>query len=557
MNIRPRLCSTIVVTVVLGLSACGSSKSSTSDSSAPGASTAASDSAAPVDTGPTGTGTASAVGTAGKSIDTLRTAFYNDMQVPDPDIFYEVEGNQVVMSTYEGLLRYELGGTTKIEPLLAESYTVSPDSLMYTFKLRSGVKFVDGTPFDSAAAKFSFERRVKVNNAPAYMLTEVASLETPDPLTFIVKLKKPVAAFLDYLACPYGPKMLSPALIKAHDKGGDSAQEWIRTNSAGTGPYALSEFTLGQRYVMTALPGYWGTKPTVGAVEISIVPDASTQTLQLEGGDLDFLHALPLATIDDFRSKKGFEVVTFPAFQKTQLKVNPNKAPFGDKALRQALRQAIDRKKLIPEVFGEVATISTSLLPAGMLPAGMGKDDYTYDPAPLKAMVAKLPADQRKLVMGYSQGNVNDARLAESIGSALKDAGLEITIKPIPLAVIFDLRNTPASAPNLLLETANPDASHPDTWARIFYNTEGFLNYVRGGVKTADAEMDLGLGSVDIPTMQGHYAKAADLLFDDATFLTMADVKAVYVVRKGLAGFGSTAAAPISLNVSGVTDSGS
>ena len=350
--------------------------------------------------------------------------------------------------------------------------------------------------------------------------------------------------------------MVSPALIKANEKDGDSGQDWIRTHSAGTGPYTISEFTLGQRYVMKAIPTYWGAKPTVGTMEITIVPDASTQTLQLEGGDLDLVHAPPLATIQSFKGKAGFEVTTFPAFQKTQLKVNPNKAPFTDKAFRQALRQAIDRDKLIPEVFGDVASVSTSMLPAGMLPAGLGKDAYKYDAAPLKALVDKLPADQRKLEMGYAQFNVNDARLAEAVAAELKVAGLDVTVKPIPTAVVFDLRNTPDSAPNLLLETANPDASHPDTWARIFYSTGGFLNYLKGGVTAADTEMDLGLESIDVPTMQSHYGKASDLLFDDATFITMADVKAVYLIRKGLQGFGSTAAAPLSLNVSAVTDGG-
>ena len=346
------------------------------------------------------------------------------------------------------------------------------------------------------------------------------------------------------------------AVINANDKAGDSAQDWIRTHSAGTGPYAISEFTLGQRYVLKAMPSYWGTKPTVGSIEITIVPDASTQTLQLEGGDLDIVHAPPLATIQSFKGKAGFDIATFPAFQKTQLKINPNKAPFTDKTLRQALRQAIDRAKLIPEVFGDIATVSASLLPAGMLPAGTAKDDYKFDPAPAKALVDKLPADQRKLEMGYAQFNVNDARLAEAVAAELKDVGLDVTVKPIPTAVIFDLRNNPDQAPNLLLETANPDASHPDTWARIFYSTGGFLNYLKGGVATADAEMDLGLESTDVSVMQGHYAKAADLLFDDATFVTLADVKAVYLVRKGITGFGSTAAAPLSLNVSAVTDTG-
>jgi peptide/nickel transport system substrate-binding protein len=546
MTHRLKLVLATLFSVAWFATSCSSSKSTVDTSATASSSAAPSDSATPP---------VPAAG-SGKPIEVLRTAFFNDMQVPDPDVFYEVEGNQVTMSTYEGLLRYKLGGTTEIEPLLAKSYAVSSDALTYTFKLQSGVTFVDGTSFDSSAAKFSFERRLKVNNAPAYMLTDIASYETPDPLTFIIKMKKPVSAFLDYLACPYGPKMVSPALIKANEKKDDAAQDWIRTHSAGTGPYEIDEFTLGQRYVLKAVSKYWGAKPMVGSIDIAIIPDASTQTLQLEGGDLDFVHAPPLATIESFKGKAGFDTVKFPAFQKTVLKINPNKAPFGDKALRQALRQAIDRTKLVADVFGDIATVSKSMLPGGMLPDGLGKDAYSYDPAPLKALVAKLPADQRNLTLNYAQFNVNDARLAEAVSAELKDAGLTVIVKPITTALLFDLRNTPQTAPNLLIETANPDASHPDTYERIFYSTEGFLNYLKASVPAADAEMDLGLASVDVATMQGHYSKAAELLFDDATFITIADVQAVYLVRQGITGFGSTAAAPLSLNASSVSDEG-
>ena len=116
------------------------------------------------------------------------------MQVPDPDIFYETEGNQVTMSTYEGLVRYTQDPpSNEIEPLLATKWEKSPDGLKYTFTLRPDVKFFDGTEFNSEALKTSFERRTEVDQGPAYMLAEVDSYETPDPLTFVVNLKRPVS----------------------------------------------------------------------------------------------------------------------------------------------------------------------------------------------------------------------------------------------------------------------------------------------------------------------------------------------------------------------------
>ena len=99
------------------------------------------------------------------------------MQVPDPDIFYELEGNSVTTSVYEGLVRYKPNSTV-IEGALATKWVISPDGLTYTFTLRPNVKFHDGTPLNSEAMKFSFERRTKVNSAPAYMLADVTSRTT-------------------------------------------------------------------------------------------------------------------------------------------------------------------------------------------------------------------------------------------------------------------------------------------------------------------------------------------------------------------------------------------
>jgi peptide/nickel transport system substrate-binding protein len=159
---------------------------------------------------------------------TLHMAFNADMQVPDPDIFYEVEGNEVVTSAYEGLVRYK-PNSAKFEGALATSWTVSPDGLTYTFKLRPNVKFQDGATEDSSTWIASFKRRTDLGSvsAPGYMLAQVATTAAPDPSTFVVTLKEPVSAFLDYLAAPYGPKAVDPAVVAAHDEGGDLAQNWL------------------------------------------------------------------------------------------------------------------------------------------------------------------------------------------------------------------------------------------------------------------------------------------------------------------------------------------
>lgn len=476
-------------------------------------------------------------GSAGTTASTLRMAFTADMQVPDPDIFYELEGNQVVTSVYEGLVRYR-PNAPEIEGALAESWTVSPDGLTYTFKLRPGVKFQDGTPMDSTAWAESFKRRTDVNSAPAYMLADVASTGTPDPSTFVVTLKTPVSPFLDYLAAPYGPKAVSPTVLKEQG-GSDFAQGYLKSRSAGTGPYYISKFQPGTGYELTANANYWDGPPSYEKVEISIIPEMSTQRLKLEGGELDLIvHGLPVADVESFRKNPKFTVNEFPILLKTALAVNANKGPFANKDVRLALQSAFDKQALVKDIYQSQAVASTQIYPKGMIDPTMAIDPSKVDPAALKAAVAKLPAADRKVDFAYSEDEGGTIpRLAETIQTTLANAGLEVTVRAMPIAQVFDLVNQTTTAPDLLLWTMNPDAVQPDTWIRIFMRTGGALNFLNCSVPEADALMDQGLSTLDPAAAAKLYGAAGDAVVASGCYTTLADNKEIVVARKGITGF--------------------
>jgi peptide/nickel transport system substrate-binding protein len=463
----------------------------------------------------------------------VNLAFSADMQVPDPDIFYEVEGNAVVTSAYEGLLRYK-PDAMGVEPALAESYTVSPDGLTYTFKLRSGITFHDGTAMDAAAVKGSFERRTGLGatSAPGYMLASVAGYDIPDPATFIVHLKQPVSAFLDYLASPYGPKVSSPALLAQH-AGSDVAQAWLKTHDAGTGPYQISDFVPGDHYVLTSYDHYWGSKPAVTQIRISILPDLTTEQLKLQSNELQMIiHGLSKDDVASYEHNKRFQVQRFPANFKAMLMVNDNKGVFRDQKLRTALQSAIDRQQIVTQVFGkDNAMLSTQMYPAGELPNGLATDGPRFDPSLLAQAVKGLAS--KGVDLAYSSDDARNQRSAEMIQTELQAAGLNATVRGIPLAQVFDLPNHPAQAPDLLMTTQNPDASHPDNWARIFMNSQGSLNWLQCSVPAADAAMDQGLHAIDQAGVDTAYGHAGDLLQQAGCFDTIADVKEVIVAQAG------------------------
>jgi peptide/nickel transport system substrate-binding protein len=467
----------------------------------------------------------------------VNIGYVADMQVPDPDIFYEIEGNSVVTNVYDGLVQYA-NGRTDIVPDLADSWTVSADGLTYTFKLHPDVSFHDGSgTMTSNDVMTSFKRRTALGatSAPGYMLAQVSNYETPDPLTFVVHLKQPVSAFLDYLAAPYGPKVEDAAGLAAH-AGSDMDQTYLKTHDLGTGAYTMSEFVPGDHYTLTVVPNWWAGKAQITKIHIAILPDLSTQQLEFQSGQLQMIiHGLSKKDVASYEHNPKFQVQRLTANFKTWLMVNENKGIFKDQALRLALRQAINRQQIINDVYGADATLSNQFYPTGELPTNLAADTPSFDPFVLANLVKSL--GNKKVDLAYSSDDARNQRDAEIIQTELQTAGLDATVRGIPIAQVFNLPTQPAQAPDLLLSTVNPDASHPDTWARIFSHTfdstNGTLNWLLCSVPAADHEMDLGLAATSTADVQTHYGKAGDLLVAAGCFDTIADVKDVIVADAG------------------------
>lgn len=488
---------------------------------------------------------------------TLDLAFSSDMDPPDPDTNYQLQGNQVTTSLYEGLVDYAADGSAEIVPLLAESWEVSDDQLTYTFTLREGVTFHDGTPLDSEALLAGFERRTNeaVGSPMSYMLLPVAGYETPDERTFVIELEYPESAFLSYLASPFSPKAVSPKALGDHEVDGDAATEWLRTHDAGTGPYTLAKFELGQEYVLERYDDYWGDEPYFDRVEIAIVPDASSQVVQFEGGDLDLITGQPAATVETFEGRDDVDIVQFPVLQKAWIHVNTNRAPTDDQAFREALRAAIDRPTLVERVWGDYATESTQMYPVENVPEGMATDEWDHDPSLMEGLAAGETVE-----IGFPSDSPTAQLAAETLQTQFGEAGLGATLRPLTGAETYDLQSDIAGAPHLFLESSYPDSTHPDTWARLFWYSDlesgagGFLNYLGAGTPEADELLDTGLGATEQSAVDDSYGKSGDLVHDQVGYITLADVDDTFIVRKGLTGFGHWLPTPLTLQLKSIEE---
>jgi len=280
----------------------------------------------------------------------------------------------------------------KLGPGLAKSWTVSPDGLVYTFKLREGVKFHDGTPFDANAVKWNVER-IWNKSAPHYDVRStislyryrfVKSIDVVDPLTVRFTMTQPFEPFLRVLAeGSYGTGCFtSPTNFKRWGNDG------LADHPVGTGPFKFVERVHGQRIVLERNEQYWGTKPYIDRVIFRILPDPATRVAALKAGELDIAAAPPDA-IEPLR-KAGFTILTnsnIPAVW--YFEVNARNKYMQDPRVRRAVAMAINREGMCKNLLRDAAYPARGLQSPGNYAYDPNFQDYPYDPAGAKRLLAE------------------------------------------------------------------------------------------------------------------------------------------------------------------------
>jgi peptide/nickel transport system substrate-binding protein len=313
--------------------------------------------------------------------------------------------------------------------MLAESWTVSPDNLVYTFKLRRGVRFHDGSDFNAADVKFTFDRAMAPDstNAQKWIFAPIAGIETPDPATVTITLKQPSGNFLYGLAW-------GDAVIFAPDSVVNN-----KTNPVGTGPYRFQRWNRGDRIELVRNDAYWGKVPAISRATFRFIPDAQAQVSAIRSGDVDALSnlAAPEAA-DQLKSDGKLKVVVGNTEGETILGINNGKPPFSDVRVRRALAHAIDRKAVIEGAMSGYGTPIGSHFspnhPAYVDLTGM----YPFDPAKARALLKEA---------GFPNGFDATLRLppppyarrsGEIVAAMLGQVGVRVTIEPIEFAQWLD-----------------------------------------------------------------------------------------------------------------------
>ena len=492
--------------LALGLTAC-----STGDESLPGQSAGSSESAGAVDS-------------------TLDIGLSADMSAPDPSSAYDGTEVTVVNAAYEGLLKYESGADVpQIVPSLATDWTVSEDGLTYSFTLREGVTFHDGTAFTSASVQPSIDRMLAEGaNGPGYMVEDIASVETPSDLEVVFTLGEPNDAFLDYLASPFGLKMIAPSALEEH---GDDV-EWFANNDAGTGPFMYGSFEPGVAYTLDAYDGYWGDTGGYESVQYHVLDSTNTIQLQLESAELDgYMGSANKTMFDALSANDSLQTYTYPSLMSPVVFLNPASPFFGDAQTRTTLLSGIDWDGLTESVYGDLGSPAEGVFPQSLISAEDNVSTIEYDEAALAELADGALAGE-SVNITYPSYVPGAQTIADSVAAQLNGAGITTESVGLGSGAYWSTVYDPDQAPDITLFSGFPDAAHPDTWAHLFYHSSGGLNLFMATTGDLDAMIDEAAATGD----DALYREIAQTVSDSGLWYTLADLDVSAAWQQGIQG---------------------
>jgi len=329
----------------------------------------------------------------------------------------------VYANVFEGLTRFAPDGS--IVPGLAESWEISDDGLTYTFHLREGVTYHDGTDFEATDVVFSYDRARADDstNAQKALFAAIETVEAVDPLTVKVTLSQPTGSFLFNMAW-------GDAVIVAPESVDTNA-----TQPVGTGPFVFSRWVKGDRVELTANPDYWGEPAMIEGATFRFISDPTAAFAAMMAGDLDAFPVFPAPeNLAQFEADPRFQVLSGSTEGETILAMNNAKAPLDDVRVRQAIAHAVDRQSIIDgAMFGYGTPIGTHFAPHN--PAYVDLTALSaYDPEKAKTLLADA---------GYADGLMLTLRLppptyarrgGEIIAAQLRAVGIETEITNVEWA---------------------------------------------------------------------------------------------------------------------------
>ncbi len=471
----------------------------------------------------------------------------NELQSVDPAFDYEYAGWEVIANVYEPLVTYDKTDPTKFVGVLATSWTSSADGLLYTFKLREGVKFSNGDEFDANAVKYSMDRVMKMNQPPSWMLTQCLNLESLkiiDKYTVEFHLTLPYSAFLAAMATMTA-SIVNPNIVEAH--GGvvaDSTNAWMDSNAAGTGPFVLQEWIKGDHLTLARNPLYWGTPPKLEKVIMYYKTSVQTRLLDIKSGFAQ-IAVIDVNHISDVQGVEGIVVQSIGlSYHIDFVYMNTKTFPFNNTLIRKAVVHAINYDAIMSGINKDLTTRYVGPFSHGMEGYDETMEPYKYDPELAKQLLAQAgyPEGQGlpQITYLYYSRDASVALIAQEIQQDLATIGITVNLLGVSFSTYIDkCLSGPQDVPEMgwtewyadyispddfVIPFANPEFP-PVGWNPAYYSNPRVTELYEKAPYETDANKRVTM-----------YNEITKIMYDDAPYAWLGQFKGYYVFRSNVHG---------------------
>ncbi|HEY6431967.1 MAG TPA: glutathione ABC transporter substrate-binding protein [Acetobacteraceae bacterium] len=418
----------------------------------------------------------------------------------------------------EGLLSFDKD--MKVIPQLAEKYEANDSATEFTFHLRQGIKFQDGTPFDANAVKVNFERIANPANhlKRQGLIAMLDHVEVVDDHTAKCVLKSPFGAFLPTVAHP-SLQLLSPAAIQKYGKD-------IGRNPVGTGPFSFVNWSPDTLKVRKN-PTYWQSgQPYLNDVTIRSNPEDGARIAMLQAGEAQFIYPIPPQLAKVVQANPKLDLVNDPSIVVRYMAMNVMKKPYDDPRVRQALNYAVDKKTFVRVVYNGFAEPLLSAEPPHVTFYAQ-QAEYAYDPAKAKQLLAEAGHPNGFAATLWGANNTLSITGMQFLQQQFAAIGVKLKVEPLEGGVMASRIWTvqhPADSQLELYYGAWSSSTGDADWAlRPLFATSAFppslYNVGYYSNQAVDADLKGALETADPEKRSGFYADAQKRIWQDAAWV--------------------------------------
>ncbi|MDP5184673.1 ABC transporter substrate-binding protein [Blastococcus sp. BMG 814] len=441
----------------------------------------------------------------------------------DPHATSAYPSFQVLENVYDTLVVPSPDDLTMV-PSLAESWETSEDGLTWTFTLREGVTFHDGSEFDAADVVYSYNRIMDEELQNAYRFENVESVEAVDPQTVEITVAQPTPNLPALIGGFKGMAILPEGAAEEYD---------LKTEAVGTGPFTLESFDASSTQ-LAAYEDYWGGAPELAGVEFRYITEPAAALTALENGEVQWTDNVPPQQIESLQGNEDVQLESIPSVDYWYMSMNFAREPFADPLVRQAIATAIDRESVTEAARFGAAQANQTAIPEGNFFAS------DYAPFEADAEAARQLLEESGVALPIEMGlMVTDefpetVTAAQVIASQLEPIGINVDVQTVDFATWLDRQAQGDFDAFMLGWLGNLD---PFDYYHSQHITGGVNNYQGYSNPEVDRLLQAASSETDRDTRKELYNEAVRMIVDDVSYLYLYNPNVVQAWAPGLTGY--------------------